>query len=367
MLDTGQLSLNSEALTLFRQGLAAAAAGQFQQAIALYNQVLEIQDDCYEIWYERGLALERQGDYKEAVASYDRALNLQPPDETACEIWFDRGNALQYGLGEYNQAIVCYDHVFTLDPGHDAAWQNRGNALLFGLSLPQDALHCYDRAISINPANYLAWRNQGNTLVELRRYDEAIASYDQALQIRPDDQVSWHARLLAAEKLGVANHQPTTNPAWYGNGFSDVQTFIEGDSDSEVIFASKFTASAEIASLPLGQPLLVIEDDWGRREIILEQDSYLIGRDPKADICLHSQFVSRQHATLARKSLPNGGFSYRITDGNRNGKASTNGILVNGQKHQSVDLVGEDIIVFGPKVRATFRLLPVSKTNELRQ
>lgn len=363
MFDTGQLSLNSEALTLFRQGLAAAAGGQFQQAIGLYSQVLKIQDDCYEVWYERGLALERQGDYKEAVASYDRALNLQPSTETACEIWFDRGNALQYGLGEYKQAIACYDQAFKLDPRHDAAWQNRGNALLFGLTLPQDALFCYDRAISINPANYLAWRNRGNTLVELRRYDEAIVSYDQALEIRPDDQVSRHARLLAAEKIGVAEHQPTTNPAWYGNGFSDVQTFIEGDSDSEIIFASEFTAGAEVSFLAPGQPMLVIEDDWGRREIILEQDSYLIGRDPRADICLHSQFVSRQHSTLVRKPLPDGGFSYQITDGDRNGKASTNGILVNGQKRQSADLTGEDVIVFGPKVRATFRLLPPSRTS----
>lgn len=361
MLDTGQLSLSAEALRLFRQGLAAAAVSQYGQAIAFYDQVLDLQDDCYEVWYERGLALEGQGDYREAVANYDRALSLHPSAEAASEIWFDQGNAFQYGLGDYHQAIVCYDRAFKLNSRHDAAWQNRGNALLYGLSLPQDALFCYDRAISINPSSYLAWRNRGNTLVELRRFDEAIASYDQALQIRPDDQIAWQARMLAVEKLGVGDLQPATNPAWYGNGFSDVQTFIEGDSDSDVIFASQFTAGAEIAALSPDQPLLIIEDDWGRREIILERDSYLLGRDPNADICLHSQFVSRQHAVLTRKSLPTGHAVYRITDGNVNGKASTNGILVNGQKHQSADLTGEDVIVFGPKVRATFRLLPQSR------
>jgi len=359
MLDTGQLALRPEALNFFRQGLAAAAASQYEQAIAFYNQVLELQDNCYEVWYERGLALERRGDYIEAIANYDRALSLQPMDDAACEIWFDRGNAFQYGLGDYPQAISCYDKALTIYNRHDGVWQNRGNALLFGLSLPQDALVSYDRALAINPQNYLAWRNRGNTLVELRCYNEAIASYDQALKIRPDDQISWHARLLASEKSGNASHQPTTNPAWYGTGFSNDQTFIEGDSDSQVIFASRFTAGSEVTALPQGQPILVIEDDWGRREIILERDRYTIGRDPKADICLHSQFVSRQHAVLTRLASE-GRPIYQLVDGSLEGKASTNGLLINGHKCRSAKLESEDVIVFGPKVRAIYRLMPIS-------
>lgn len=360
MIDTGQLALSPEALGFFRQGLAAAAASHYEAAIAYFNQVLELQDNCYEVWYERGLSLERRGDYIEAIASYDRALSLQPIDDATCEIWFDRGNAFQYGLGDYQQAIVCYDRALTIYNRHDGVWQNRGNALLYGLSLPQDALSCYDRAISINPQNHLAWRNRGNTLVELRCYDEAIASYDQALQIRPDDQIAWHARLLATEKSGTASHQPTTNPAWYGTGISNDQTFIEADTDSEIVFASRFTAAAEVFALPQGQPIFIIEDDWGRREIILERDSYCIGRDANCDICLHSQFVSRQHAVLTRIPATDGQTLYELVDGSPAGKPSTNGLIINGQKCRSARLSGEDVIVFGPKVRAIYRLILAS-------
>ncbi|EKQ68527.1 tetratricopeptide repeat protein,FHA domain protein [Leptolyngbyaceae cyanobacterium JSC-12] len=360
MLDTGQLKLSREALALFRQGLAAAAVNGYEQAVWFFNQVLELQANCHEVWYERGLALERLGDYIEAIASYDRALSLHPTEDAACEIWHDRGNAFQYGLGDYSQAITCYERALKYCPNHGAIWQNRGNALLYGLSLPEEALLCYDRAIAINPQNNLAWRNRGNSLAELRRYDEAIASYDQALVICPDDQVSWHARSLAAEKIGISDRQPTTNPAWYGSGFGSDQTFVEGDTDSEVIFASKFTAAAEVFSLPVGQPLLIIEDDWGRREIILERDSYVVGRDPSTDICLHSQFVSRQHAVLTQKTMPEGYLFYEIVDGSPDGKASTNGLLINGQRCQGAELQPEDTIVFGPGVRVTYRLLPTS-------
>lgn len=360
MLDTGQIELGREALTLFRQGLAAAAASSYEQAIEFYNRALELQANCYEVWYERGLALERRGDYIEAIASFDRALTLCKRDDVIGEIWHDRGNALQYGLGEYRQAILCYDRAIKLHTDYDVVWQNRGNALLYGLSLPEEALAAYDRALTINPDNELAWRNRGNALVELRRYDEAIVSYDHALRIRPDDQVSWHARSIAAEKTGIRDRQPTTNPVWYGSGFNDDQTFVEGDTDSNIVFASKSTVANEIVLPTQGQPMLVLEDDWGRREVLLERDRYLIGRDPKTDICLHSQFVSRQHATLVRRTTIDGQFAYQIIDGSPDGKPSTNGLLINGQKCKAFELRSEDTIVFAPRVRATYRLIPAS-------
>ncbi len=352
MLDTGQLALSPEALMIFRYGLAAASAGNLERAIAFYDQVLDLQADCFEVWHERGLVLERQGNYADAIASYDRALSLQPPAAACCEVWFERGNALQYGLGDYTQAIACYDRALSFDGRHDTVWQNRGNALLYGLSLPEDALHCYDRAIANNRDNPLAWRNRGNALVELRRYDEAIASYDVALQIQPNDQVSWQARLLAAEKLGDEDHQPTTHPIWSGTGLSHSQTVMEADAQTVGV-----TNEPGAGAAALTYPLVVIEDDWGRWEIWLERDRYILGRDPKADICLHSQYVSRQHATLLRNDTADGSPGYRIVDGTPDGKLSTNGMMVNGKKVRAADLTHGDVTILGPKVRVTYRLM----------
>ncbi len=359
MLDTGQIALNSEALMWFRRGLAAASANDFERAIAAFNRVLDIQDDCYEVWYERGLALERRGDYIEAIASFDRALRLGPTEGAACEIWHERGNAFQYGLGDYSQAMACYDQALRLNTKHEAVLQNLGNALLYGLSLPEEALDAYNRVLLINRENNLAWRNRGNALAELRRYDEAIVSYDRALAIWPDDQVSWHARSLAAEKMGISDHQPTTHAAWYGSG-SGEQTFVEGETDSEIVFASLSTAIDEGSSSAQMTPTLILEDDWGRREVMLERDQYTLGRDSGSDICLHSQYVSRHHAVLIKITRPDGNSTYQIIDGGLNHQPSRNGLLVNGQKCQTVVLQPEDEIVFGPRVRIIYRLLPTA-------
>ncbi|MGF1534910.1 MAG: FHA domain-containing protein [Elainellaceae cyanobacterium] len=103
--------------------------------------------------------------------------------------------------------------------------------------------------------------------------------------------------------------------------------------------------------------LLIIEDNKGRREFILDSPVYSIGRDPKCDIRLVSQFVSRRHATLVQLPNEDGGHYYRIVDGNLKGKTSANGLLINGRKLQAHDLEDNDNIVFGPQVYATYYML----------
>jgi pSer/pThr/pTyr-binding forkhead associated (FHA) protein len=110
-------------------------------------------------------------------------------------------------------------------------------------------------------------------------------------------------------------------------------------------------------SEPHQNHLLIIEDDKGQREYTLDGPVYSIGRDPKCDIRLVSQFVSRRHATLVQLLNEDGSYYYRIVDGNLKGKPSANGLLINSRKLQAHDLENEDEVVFGPQVRAIYYLL----------
>src|SRR5579883_152691 len=145
MLDTGQLQLSGDALLWFRQGLTAAATESYERAIAYFDRVIEVRPDYYEAWYERGLALEKRGLYRDAIASFDRALSLRPSMDAAIQISYDRGNALQYGLGDYSEALNAYDQVLQMNASHELTWQNRGNALLYGLNRPTEAITSFDR------------------------------------------------------------------------------------------------------------------------------------------------------------------------------------------------------------------------------
>jgi len=105
--------------------------------------------------------------------------------------------------------------------------------------------------------------------------------------------------------------------------------------------------------------LLILEDDQGRKEFPLQHPIYSIGRDKDCDIRLVSQFVSRRHATLVRLPRDDSSHSYyyRIVDGDAKGKASSNGLMINGRRIPAHDLKNEDDIVFGPQVRAIYYLL----------
>lgn len=112
-----------------------------------------------------------------------------------------------------------------------------------------------------------------------------------------------------------------------------------------------------MSSEPQQTHLLIIEDDKGRRGFILDGPKYSIGRDPNCDIRLVSQFVSRRHATLVKKTNEDGTYYYRIVDGNLKGQKSSNGLLINSRKRYKHNLQDQDEVVFGPKVSATYRLL----------
>ena len=99
---------------------------------------------------------------------------------------------------------------------------------------------------------------------------------------------------------------------------------------------------------------LIINDDKGRKEITLNNSVYSLGRDKGCDIRLHSQFVSRRHATLFKITQADGSDRYRIIDGDVYGKASSNGLLINGQKMSARDLEDGDKIFFGSQVYAIY-------------
>ena len=99
--------------------------------------------------------------------------------------------------------------------------------------------------------------------------------------------------------------------------------------------------------------VLVITDGKGYREIRLQDNIYSVGRGRQCDIVLHSQFVSRHHATIIKREDEENNY-YRIIDGNNEGKTSVNGLLIDGKKVRFHDLRNGDKVVFGPQVEALY-------------
>ncbi|MGV2831185.1 FHA domain-containing protein [Myxosarcina sp. GI1(2024)] len=101
--------------------------------------------------------------------------------------------------------------------------------------------------------------------------------------------------------------------------------------------------------------VLIVTDGKGRKEILLREEIYSLGRGSQCSIVLQSQFVSRHHATLVRRLREDGSYYYRIIDGDSEGKVSVNGLLIEGRKVRFHDLKDGDKVIFGPQVHAIYQ------------
>ncbi|MBD2134626.1 MULTISPECIES: serine/threonine-protein kinase [unclassified Sphaerospermopsis] len=92
-------------------------------------------------------------------------------------------------------------YIFNKINTHNAVdLYNQGNTLL-QLQRYEDALANYEKAVNIKPDYFPGWYGQGKALFELKKYQQAIKAYDKAIQIQPDYLEAWIGRGFALSSL----------------------------------------------------------------------------------------------------------------------------------------------------------------------
>ena len=120
-LDGEQSSLNSAVRSHYEAGLAHAHRGDYEQAIAEFDQAIRLAPDFSQAFQDRGSSYAALQNPVAAMADYNRAIRLTPHDSNA---YYNRGN-LHLQQERYFQAIADYNRAVILNPGDAAAWQNR--------------------------------------------------------------------------------------------------------------------------------------------------------------------------------------------------------------------------------------------------
>ncbi len=111
--------------------------------------------------------------------------------------------------------------------------------------------------------------------------------------------------------------------------------------------------------------VLMIYDQPEPRQFLLTSATYSLGRDKHNSIVIPNRGISRQHALLLRMPLPEQkGYRYRIIDGNSSGRASLNGISVNGGACTSHDLTPGDRILIGGLVQIEYQVLSIPASGK---
>ncbi|MEK0181955.1 tetratricopeptide repeat protein [Microcoleus anatoxicus] len=181
----------------FIQGEDKYKKGDYQGAVADYNQALRINPNYAEAYFSRGLARSDLGDKQGAIADYNEALRINPNDVIA---YYNRGVA-RYKLGDKQGAIADYDQALRIDSNNASFYLNRGTARS-DLGDKQGAIADYDQALRIDPNNAKAYNNRGTARDELGDKRGALADYDQALRIDPNYASPYNNRGVIRASLG---------------------------------------------------------------------------------------------------------------------------------------------------------------------
>ena len=195
------IRLNPEAVRAYNnRGVAYNAKGDHHRAIADYDQAIRLNPENDKSYNNRGVTYQRKGDHDRAIADYDQAIRLNPELAKAYD---NRGTAYAK-KGDRGRAIADYDEAIRLGPKSADPYYHRGNAYQKQGDLSR-AIADYDQAIRLNPKSAYAYYNRGNAYQKRGDHNRAIADYDQALRLNPSAAGAYYNRGNAYQQKGDLN------------------------------------------------------------------------------------------------------------------------------------------------------------------
>ncbi|MFM2063059.1 MAG: hypothetical protein RLZZ507_2729 [Cyanobacteriota bacterium] len=122
------------------------------------------------------LKLAHKGDYTEAIALLNQLIDSHPQNA----VDYNNRGLIYFQSGECQKALCDYNTAMQLNPKLASVYNNRANCYAARGELVA-ALADYDQALDLNPRYVRAWINRGITLRDLGHYQEAIDNFEIAL------------------------------------------------------------------------------------------------------------------------------------------------------------------------------------------
>ena len=183
------LSQTQYAEIYFRQGFDRYKQGEYQKALADYNQAIRLNPKLAVAYFYRSLVYRKQGEYEKALAELNQVIRLNPKFALAYAV---RGTIYSQ-QGEYEKALAEINQAIQLDPKLAVAYNNRGWTY-YNQGKHKKALTDYNQAIQLDPELADAYNNRGWTYYNQGKYEKALADYNQATQLNPKFAAAYNNR-----------------------------------------------------------------------------------------------------------------------------------------------------------------------------
>jgi tetratricopeptide (TPR) repeat protein len=154
---------------------------RYQEAEAHYRQAIALAPQNALFHFNLGVVYERLDDPEKAVTAYQEALALNPRLAAA----YHNLGLLHSRMGRWAEATFYLERVLDIEPTSAAAHNSLG-LIYLDLELFSQAVFEFEQAMRLDPASAETLNNLGLTYLYAEQFDIAILSLERALQIAPE-------------------------------------------------------------------------------------------------------------------------------------------------------------------------------------
>lgn len=161
------------------------------------TRLIESKPNDPDAYIVRANAYDEKGEFEKAIADYNQALKLEPRSVLA---YLNRGLAYS-NHGDQSQALADYTKVIELDPKNARAYHDRAN-IYDDAGKFESALSDYSKAIEIQPDYLLAYLNRAVAYYRQTNWTKALADLNKVIELDAEFAGAYEGRAQIYEKVG---------------------------------------------------------------------------------------------------------------------------------------------------------------------
>ncbi len=180
---------NAELKKTFEEGVAASRAGNHDEAIAKFTHAAELNDKCYDCYYNIAYSQGQKKDLDKAEEAYKKAIEIKPDYAEAYSGLANTYNAAR----KFDQAAAASAKALELSSsaagaaggGNADAMFNQG-VILWNAGKIADAKKQFEAAIAANPNHAESHYQLGMALVNEGNLAAATTEFETYVKLAPD-------------------------------------------------------------------------------------------------------------------------------------------------------------------------------------
>ncbi len=207
---------------LAKQAIILIEKGEDEQAIALMETIINLEQSNPEFFLNLGWVYLKNGFFDNGIKCFNKTLEtafdereeflldiaiyLNQADFFQATITYLEPGCIEFSLNEnllfelafaydknenIEKGIETYNRLLDVNPFSENAWYNLGILNIKNKEL-ELAINCYDYALALNPSHADALFNKGNALVYLNSFEKALDCYYDYISYGYDPLLAYH-------------------------------------------------------------------------------------------------------------------------------------------------------------------------------